>query len=247
MANVLLVDDVAVFLEMQRVFLRNSTVNIFTARDGVEALEMARNIRPVLIFMDLHMPKMNGAECCALLKQDPFLRSVPVVIVSTEGKEPDRSLCFKAGCEAFITKPIDRNIYLETARKYLPGIDRRHPRVPCRSTVIFRINDQVPSGEILDISLHGLYVATDYEVDVENMLEFAFALDGEEGALVQVKGRVAWVNGKKNMKNPDLPFGFGVELIAITNSSKQILNHFVETRTRIFRTSWISSSKGNRC
>ncbi len=233
MANVLLVDDVAVFLEMQRVFLRNSAVNIFTARDGVEALEMARNTRPGLIFMDLHMPNMNGAECCALLKQDPLLRSVPVVIVSTEGKEPDRSLCFKAGCDAFITKPIDRNIYLETARKYLPSIDRRYPRVPCRARIKFRMNGEVSSGEICDVSLQGLYVASECEVAVDGMLELAFALHEGDGALVQVKGRVAWVNGKKDRKNPDLPPGFGVEFIAITNSSKQILSHFEETRRKL--------------
>jgi CheY-like chemotaxis protein len=230
MPKVLLVDDVAIFLEMQRIFLRDSAVCIFTAKDGIEALELASKNRPGLIFMDLHMPKMNGAECCALIKQDPLLRSVPVVMVTAEGKEPDRSLCFKAGCDEFLTKPIDRNIYLETARKYMSSIDRRYPRVPCRAELKLRINGQVSSGEIRDISLHGLYVATDYKVDVETMLELAFALHEADSALVQIKGRVAWVNSKKNVKKPDLPVGFGVEFIAMTKNSKQILNYFVETR-----------------
>ncbi len=227
--KVLLVDDVAVFLEMQRAFLKNSSVCIFTAKDGVEALEIARKNHPGLIFMDLHMPNMNGAECCAFVKQDPLLSSVPVVMVTTEGKEPDRSICFKAGCDAFLTKPIDRNLYLETARKYMPSIDRRYPRVPYRTQIIFRTNGQTSSGEIWDISLNGLYVATDCEIDVGTKLELAFDLHVADGALVQVKGRVAWVNSKKNMKKPDLPVGFGVEFIAIAKNSKQILNHFVET------------------
>ncbi len=227
--KVLLVDDVAIFLEMQRTFLRNSSVCILTARDGVEALEMAKENRPGLIFMDLHMPKMNGDECCAHIKKDPLLRSVPVVIVTTEGKEPERSLCFKAGCDAFITKPIDRNIYLETARKYMPSIDRRYPRIPYRTQIIFRTNGQTSSGEIWDISLNGLYVATESEVEVGSVLELAFALHVADGALAQIKGRVAWVNSKTDIKKADLPIGFGVEFTAIAKNSKQALNHFVET------------------
>ncbi len=229
MPKVLLVDDVAIFLEMQKTFLKNSPVCIMTAKDGMEALEIAKQDRPGLIFMDLHMPKMNGAECCSMIKQDPLLRSVPVVIVTTEGKEPDRSICFKAGCDAFITKPIDRNLYLETGHRYMPSIDRRYPRIPYRTQVIFRTNGQTSSGEIWDISLNGLYVATDYEIDVGGVLELAFALHVADGALIQIRGKIAWVNSKKDIKKPDLPVGFGVEFIAIAKDSKQILNHFVET------------------
>lgn len=227
--KLLLVDDVVMFLDLQKMFLRHSSVRIFTAKDGVEALQIVKKERPDLIFMDLHMPSLNGADCCAQIKGDPQFMSVPVVMLTSEGKESDKARCYKAGCDDFLSKPIDRVLYLEMARKYLPDIDRRNPRVSCKIKVKFRVFGLTLSGEIMDISEHGIYVATDYEVEAETMLDLVFALWGVDGALIQTKGRVAWVNSKKNKKKPQFPSGFGVELIAITEDSKRILNHFMET------------------
>jgi CheY-like chemotaxis protein len=227
--KLLLVDDVVMFLDLQKMFLKHSSVRIFTAKDGTEALQIMKKERPDLIFMDLHMPCMNGAECCALIKEDPQFMSVPVVMITSEGKESDKALCYKAGCDDFLTKPIDRVLYLEMARKYIPTIDRRIPRVSCKMKVKFRVFGLTLSGEIMDISAHGIYVATDYEVEAETMLDLVFALWGVDGALIETKGRVAWVNSKKNKKKQRLPSGFGVELIAITEDSKRILNHFMES------------------
>jgi len=229
--KVLLVDDVAMFLELQKMFLKRSSVHILTAKDGVEALKIAKKELPVLIFMDLHMPNMNGVECCALIKADPLLRSIPVVMITTEGKEDDRNICYGAGCDDFMTKPIDRILYLEMARKFVPTIDRRESRVSFRTKVKFRVFGLTLSGEILNISAHGVYVATDYEVDAETMLELVFALPEESGALIQSRGRVAWVNSAKDKKK-NLPAGFGVELIAITEDSNRILKNFIETHNR---------------
>ena len=69
--KVLLVDDVTMFLELQKVFLKLSSVHVLTACNGIEAIEMARRERPALIFMDLHLPGMNGDECCAAIKLAP--------------------------------------------------------------------------------------------------------------------------------------------------------------------------------
>ncbi|HTP66690.1 MAG TPA: response regulator [Geobacteraceae bacterium] len=228
--KVLLVDDVAMFLELQRTFLRHSSVRVFTAKDGIEALVIAQNERPDLVMMDLHMPNMDGAECCTRIKQDPLLRSVPVVMITTEGKEDDKALCYQAGCDDFMTKPIDRGKYLEKARKYVPGIDRRSPRFPYRTKVKLKIFGLTLTGEIMDISAHGVYVATDYQVEMETALEFAFALQEEAGALIQAKGRVAWINGKNALKKKNFPPGFGIEFLAMTNLSRLTLDYFLEKR-----------------
>lgn len=227
--KILLVDDVLMFLDLQKMFLRHSSVRIFTAKDGIEALQIVKKERPDLIFMDLHMPYMNGAECCSLIKEDPQFKTVPVVMITSEGKESDKALCRKAGCDDYLTKPIDRVLYLEMARKYVPSIDRRNPRISCREKVKFKVFGLTLSGEVMDISAHGVYIATDYEVDEETILDIVFALEKENGALIQTRGRIAWVNGKKNKKKHGFPAGFGVELLAITEDSKRILDHFVET------------------
>ena len=230
--KILLVDDVLMFLDLQKMFLRLSSVRILTASDGTEALEIARKERPSLIFMDLHMPNMDGAECCSKIKADPELKTIPVVMITSEGREKDRELCLKAGCDGFMTKPIDRVPYLETARKFLPAVDRRETRVPFQAKVKFRVFGLTLTGEIRDISRNGVYIATDYDVDAETSIDLVFALQKERGAVVQGKGRVAWVNSKKYKKKPAYPDGFGIELTAITEESNMILNDFMETLRR---------------
>ena len=226
--KVLLVDDVNMFLELQKMFLKLSSVHVLTASNGHEAIEVARKERPALIFMDLHMPGMKGDECCAAIKADPELKSLPVVMITSEGKIADQALCYKAGCNGFLTKPLDRMLYLETARKYLPAIDRRDTRVPCRTKVKFRVFGVTLSGEAMNISTNGIYVVADYEVEVETVLELVFALPDETGVQVQTKGRVAWLNSTKGRLKDGLPGGFGVEFVAITDESRTALKEYVK-------------------
>ena len=69
--KILLVDDTKLFLRLEQEYLRQSSVTVFTASNGREALETARKIMPDLIYMDLNMPEMNGIECCSAIKADP--------------------------------------------------------------------------------------------------------------------------------------------------------------------------------
>jgi uncharacterized protein (TIGR02266 family) len=228
-SKILLVDDVSMFLELQKMYLKLSSVHVLTAKDGVEALRMVRKERPSLVFMDLHMPNMDGAECCARLKADAEFKSLPVVMITSEGKGEERKVCFSAGCDDFLTKPLDRILFLETARKYLPAIDRRDSRIPCRAKVKFRAFGITLSAEILDISQNGIFIAADYEVATGTVLEVVFSLPGESGSLIQAKGKVAWLNSRKGRKKTKLPVGFGIEFIALTEESKEALKLFIET------------------
>ncbi len=226
--KVLLVDDVNMFLELQKMFLKLSPVHILTAKNGLEALDVAKREGPSLVFLDLHMPVMGGAECCSRIKADPQLKNLPVVMITSEGKTEDRELCIKAGCNAFLTKPLDRTLYLETVRKYLPSIDRKEPRIPCKTRVKFRAFGVSLSADILNISVNGVYIVAAYEVQMGTMLELVFSLPGEEGTPIQAKGRVAWLNSGKGRRNEGLPEGFGVEFTAITEESRVALERFIK-------------------
>ncbi|GAB7026781.1 response regulator [Geotalea toluenoxydans] len=226
MAKVLLVDDVNMFLEIQKGFLQRSSVTILTARDGAEALAITRAKRPDVVFMDLHMPNMGGAECCTAIKADAALRSTTVVLITSVGKPDDEILCRKAGCDSFLTKPLDRNDYLELARTYLPQIDRREDRLRCSTKVRFTIFSASLSGEIHDISNHGAYIATDYNMEANAIVSIIFALPGD-GAIIQAKGRVAWLNTSSARKKKSLPEGFGVEFLDLSPEAKAALTSFI--------------------
>jgi CheY-like chemotaxis protein len=87
--------------------------------DGVEALEFLRaneNKRPGLILLDLNMPRMGGLELLEILKKDPDLRKVPVVILTTSNEEKDKMKSYDCGIAGYMVKPVDYAQFVEVVR-----------------------------------------------------------------------------------------------------------------------------------
>lgn len=102
--SILVVDDLHVFLELERAFFERAGFEVHTASRGAEALERARALRPDAILLDIYMPDMDGAECCRRIKQDPDLRGAAVVMITSKAIERDRKRCIEAGCDGFLSK-----------------------------------------------------------------------------------------------------------------------------------------------
>jgi uncharacterized protein (TIGR02266 family) len=226
--TILMVDDVPLFLEIQKGFLRQAPIKILTAGNGVEALSVARRDRPDLIFMDLHMPVMDGAECCRLLKADPDLKRIPVIMVTAAGKVEDQQLCLAAGCDDFLSKPVDRPAFLHSARQYLPAIDRRDKRVPCRLKARFKMHGVTMSAELADVSQNGVFVAAAINATLGTEVEVSFALPGDATREISAVGKVVWVNNQKEPKKTGMPAGFGVHFQRFSPESDYLLARYVE-------------------
>jgi len=228
-SKILLVDDPKLFLKLEQEYLKQSSAQVFTAGNGQEALELARANRPDLIFMDLDMPVMDGVSCCVALKADPDLCDIPVILVTTEGMDDSVARCKDAGCDGFLTKPIDRKTFLEIGRRFLPRIDRRERRAPCRIKVLFRINDRENVyGTCLDLCTRGMYLAFPGEVEIDDKVEVSMLVSGNSADLVEAWGRVSWVYSSADKKKPKLAEGFGVEFQAITEESAGLIKRFIE-------------------
>ena len=222
--TILLVDDVQMFIDIQREFLQRSSVRILTARNGQEALEMIKNKQiPDLVFMDLHMPKMDGAACCRAIKSDPSLPSLPVIMVTTMGKTEDAEQSFTAGCDDFLTKPLDRSLFLEVARRFIPGIDRRENRLSIHAKGVFSTNEESLACSIQDLSIGGVYIVSDYEVTPKEIIKLYFNLP--DGNRIECYGRVTWINGNGS----GYPKGFGVQFALMPKKSKKTITDYIET------------------
>jgi chemotaxis family two-component system response regulator Rcp1 len=91
----------------------NRDVQLHVSSDGVEAMAFLRRQgvhanapRPELILLDLNLPKMDGREVLALIKQDPALKSIPIVVLTTSGAEPDIVKCYQLQANCYLTKPV---------------------------------------------------------------------------------------------------------------------------------------------
>lgn len=106
-AKILAVDDEERNLKLIGLILENYGYPYETAKNGLEALEKAKEFLPDLIYLDIMMPEMDGYEVCRRLKSDPLTQHIPVVMITALTDKESRLEGLKAGANDFLNKPID--------------------------------------------------------------------------------------------------------------------------------------------
>jgi len=99
------------------------SVEVLSAGDGEEGLEMIRAHRPQVVFLDIMMPKVNGYEVCRAVKKDPELKDTMIVLLTAKGQEVDRKKGLELGAYDYMTKPFDPDELVELARELLRVVD----------------------------------------------------------------------------------------------------------------------------
>jgi len=94
-------------------------VDILTASDGQEGMDIIRRERPEIVFLDIMMPKMNGYEVCRMVMDDPTLSGVKIVLLTAKGQEVDRKQGLESGAFKYMTKPFDPDKVVEVAKELL--------------------------------------------------------------------------------------------------------------------------------
>ena len=106
--RILIADDNEANLDILRTRLASQGYEIVAAMDGEEALQGARQYQPDLILLDVMMPKRDGFEVCRLLKADPTLPFMPIILVTAKGETRDVIEGLNSGGDEYVTKPIDQ-------------------------------------------------------------------------------------------------------------------------------------------
>jgi twitching motility two-component system response regulator PilH len=106
MALIMIVDDSPTELHVLKTALEKHGFDTVSASDGSECLNLAREVRPDLIFMDVVMPKVNGYQATRTLTRDPKTKSIPVVMITTKDQETDRIWGMRQGARDYVMKPV---------------------------------------------------------------------------------------------------------------------------------------------
>jgi CheY-like chemotaxis protein len=117
-ADILIVEDHPTMREAMRMVLEHEGFVIREAADGAAALEMVRAQPPDLVFLDLNIPGMTGADVLKNLKQDPETASVRIIIVTATGEE-ERERVLSLGADEYFTKPFSPLALLRTVERVL--------------------------------------------------------------------------------------------------------------------------------
>jgi signal transduction histidine kinase/ActR/RegA family two-component response regulator len=122
---------------VERVIERMAGVRLIPAMQGTVGLDLARQHRPDLVLLDLHLPDLHGAEVLRQLKRDPATAAIPVVIVSADATAGQVEQLLAAGAAEYLTKPIDIDVLLKTIERVLEADERAKQQ---------RVDEHLPVG-----------------------------------------------------------------------------------------------------
>src|SRR5438552_10841483 len=123
--TVMIVEDNELNMKLFHDLLEAHGYSTVGTRNGIEALDLARRHRPDLIVMDIQLPEVSGLEVTKWLKDDPDLKSIPVIAVTAFAMKGDEERIREGGCEAYLSKPISVGKFIETVRHFLGTEERR--------------------------------------------------------------------------------------------------------------------------
>lgn len=107
-SRILIADDNEQNCELLEAYLISSECEIFMAFDGQETLDKVAELQPDLILLDIMMPRMSGYEVCKQLKQNEATADIPILMVTALNEMGDIEKAVDAGCDDFLTKPVNR-------------------------------------------------------------------------------------------------------------------------------------------
>ena len=126
-STVLVVDDEKNIVQLARLYLNKEGYQVESAYDGLEALKMAKSVRPDLIILDLMMPEMDGLEVCRELRKTS---NVPIIMLTAKGDDIDRIVGLEIGADDYMTKPFNPRELVARVKAVLRRTAQNAPTQP---------------------------------------------------------------------------------------------------------------------
>ena len=118
--KVMVIDDSNTIRRSAEIFLLKTGCEVILAEDGFDALAKITDHQPQVIFVDIMMPRLDGYQTCALIKKNPRLKDIPVIMLSSKDGLFDRARGRLVGSDEYLTKPFTKDTLLEAVRRHRP-------------------------------------------------------------------------------------------------------------------------------
>jgi two-component system cell cycle response regulator DivK len=117
--RILIVEDNDLNLKLFKDLLEAHGYPTVEVKNGIDAVAVVKRTRPALILMDIQLPEISGLDVTRNIKADPEICDIPVIAVTAFAMKDDEEKILRAGCQAYISKPISIVHFLETVRRFL--------------------------------------------------------------------------------------------------------------------------------
>ncbi len=119
--KILVIEDDELNMKLIRIVLDLGGYRILEAPDAEEGIKMIRSEMPDLILMDIQLPGIDGFKATRVIKEDEALKSIPVIALTAFAMHGDDRKAMEAGCDGYITKPIDTRKLIQQLEGYIKG------------------------------------------------------------------------------------------------------------------------------
>ncbi len=222
MPKILLVDDVDLFLELERSYLEGCNYDLITASSGEETLQRLDKIAPDVLLLDYYMPGINGDEVCRLIRKNPAWSKLPILMVTAAGKPEEVQNCLEAGCDDYITKPVNKQELREKVERLLGTVQRRSSeRVAVKLPIQLQKGGRMHVVTTEDISTSGVCLKTSTALEENTTVEMK--LEGADGKPLSLYGRIK----RTGQQSED---GCGVYFIYPDQESKKLLDRLIRSK-----------------
>ena len=117
--TILVIEDNKLNMKLVNGLIKIGKYRMIEAVDAESGIQLIREQRPDLVLMDIQLPGMDGLSATKIIKEDPELKDIPIVALTSYAMQGDKEKALAAGCTGYITKPIDTRNFLETVSQYL--------------------------------------------------------------------------------------------------------------------------------
>jgi len=213
-------------LQQKNSFLQRADIKVFTAASNDEALKIHRRERVHLIITQLDMPGMASEKFCSLVREDPELRAVPIILICTNNS-PEIELSSRCRANTVILRPINPALILAKAQELLDITWRENYRVLISLSVDGNTKDMPFFCRSQNISTSGMLIETDKTIPQGDRVICSFFLP--DSIRIQVTGEVVRI--------PHQTIGatisqYGVKFSNLTPEARQALEDFVEKKAK---------------
>ncbi len=118
--KILYIEDNEQNLYLVTFILEKGGYEVCAARDGREGIDLAATVKPDLILLDIQLPLMDGYTVARQLRPNPELAEIPIVALTSYAMAGDREKALAAGCNGYIEKPINPDIFMQQVEQHLP-------------------------------------------------------------------------------------------------------------------------------
>lgn len=118
---VLIVDDSPTEIQTVRDMLSRNGYEVIVAESGEKGIDLAHEVKPDAVLMDVVMPGLNGFQATRQLTRDPATATIPIVMLTSKNQETDRVWGSRQGAKAYLTKPVQESLLINTLKQVLAG------------------------------------------------------------------------------------------------------------------------------